>query len=455
MIIILGGGISGLAAAFELARQEVPFVLLEAEGRAGGLILTEHAAGFTIDAGPDSLLAQKPAAIDLCRELGLGPQLIPTTPPRVAYVMKRGRLHALPSPSVLGIPTTLSALARYDLLGWPARARIALEPLVPRGPGGDESVAAFFRRRFGAATVGLVAEPLLGGIHAGNIERLSMTSLFPRLVDAERQPGKVLRTLARARQPQPDGLFRSLRGGMGEMVTAIVSRLPAGALRVNAPVTALERLPASAGWRVTSNGERLDAQAVIVATPARVAATLLEGVDSESARLCARVPYVSTASVALGFRRADVRHPLLGSGFVVARRASGQRITACTWVSSKWEHRAPEGHVLIRAFLGGAHDPEVVEAGDESMIAIAMGDLAPVLGLRGGPVLARAYRWRQAGAQHHVGHQAMLAALAERLRGLPGLHVAGSGFASLGIPDCVAEGRGAARAAADYVRMGR
>ncbi len=171
--------------------------------------------------------------------------------------------------------------------------------------------------------------------------------------------------------------------------------------------------------------------------------------------MCASVPYVSTASVALGFRRADVAHPLAGSGFVVARRANVLRITACTWVSSKWEDRAPAGHVLIRAFLGGAHDPDVVDEPDDALIGMALRDLAPVLGLGGAPVLARAYRWRHAGAQHHVGHRARMAALAGRLRALPGLFVAGSGFASIGIPDCVADGRSAATSAADYVRMGR
>lgn len=455
MIIILGGGITGLAAAFELARQDVPFVLLEASPRAGGLILTEHADGFTIDAGPDSLLAQKPAAIDLCREAGLAPRLIPTTPPRVAYVLKQGRLHALPSPSVLGLPTTVAALARYDLLDWRARARVALEPLIPRRRVADESVASFFRRRFGAATVGLVAEPLLGGIHAGDIEQLSMPSLFPRLVDAERRPGKVIRTLARGRRPGPDGLFRSLRGGMGELVGAIVSRLPADAVRLGVPVSRVEHRSSPAGWRVTAGTNQFEGQAVIAAVPARVAAGLLEAVDSGAAALCASVPYVSTASVALGFRRADVAHPLSGSGFVVARRANALRITACTWVSSKWEDRAPAGHVLIRAFLGGAHDPAVVDESDDALIGTALRELAPVLGLGGAPVLARAYRWRHAGAQHHVGHRERMAALAARLNALPGLYVAGSGFASIGIPDCVADGRRAAASAADYVRMGR
>src|SRR5688572_15773454 len=224
MIVVVGGGITGLAAAFESARRGVACVVLESSAAPGGLIRTEHTGGFTLDAGPDSLLVQKPAAIHLCEELGLSGQLMATRPPRTAYVLRDGRLHSLPSPSVLGIPTSLPALWRYDLLDWPARVRVALEPLIPEPAAEDESVAAFFRRRFGAATVDLIAEPLLGGIHAGDIERLSMPSLFPRFSAAERERGGVLRAVSPAAPAA--GVFRALRGGMSELVEAIVNRLP-------------------------------------------------------------------------------------------------------------------------------------------------------------------------------------------------------------------------------------
>ncbi|MGH9372020.1 MAG: protoporphyrinogen oxidase [Vicinamibacterales bacterium] len=450
MIIIVGGGIAGLAAAHELARRDVPFILVEASDRAGGLILTEQVSGFTIDGGADSLLAQKPAAIQLCTELGLAHRLMHTTPPRTAFVLKK-RLHALPSPSVLGIPTTAAGLARYDLLSWVARARIALEPLVPARVQTDESVASFFRRRFGRATVDLIAEPLLGGIHAGDVDRLSMLSLFPRLVAAEHRPGKVLRNVSHGRAPKPDGIFRALRSGMGELVTAILSQLPAGSVRLNAPAASLQRTAAS--WRLAAGSEMLDGAAVIIAAPAPTARELLGGVDDAAARICDSVPYVSTVSVALGFRRDSIRHPLAGSGFVVARRRNSLRITACTWASSKWESRAPEGHALLRAFIGGAHDPGAVDAGDAELVDVALRDLSGVLGISGQPVLARVYRWRNAGAQHHVGHRARMVGLGERLRALPGLFVAGSGFGSIGIPDCIAHGRSAAAAAVNYVRM--
>jgi oxygen-dependent protoporphyrinogen oxidase len=451
MIVIVGGGITGLAAAFEAARRGVACLVLESSPAPGGLIRTERTSGFTIDAGPDSLLVQKPAAIQLCEELGLSGQLMATRTPRTAYVLRDGRLHALPSPSVLGIPTSLAALGRYDLLDWPARLRVALEPLIPEPPRDDESVGGFFRRRFGAATVDLIAEPLLGGIHAGDVEQLSMHSVFPRLVTAARRPGGVTRSLGGTPRSE-SGLFRALRGGMADLVSAIERALPAGAVRTNSPVTGIERR--GSRWTVSTGADRIDASAVILSAPAHAAAALLRPLDAEAARLCDAVPYASTTSVALGWQRRDVSHPLAGSGFVVARRHNKVRITACTWVSSKWEHRAPPDHVLLRAFAGGPHDPGVVDLDDQALIDMAVRDLTPILGITAAPMLTRVFRSRNAGAQHLVGHVARTAALAGRIAAMPGLFLAGSGFESIGIPDCVANGRRTGGAAADYVRMG-
>jgi protoporphyrinogen/coproporphyrinogen III oxidase len=442
--IIIGGGITGLAAAFELAQRSIPFTLFEASPRLGGLIRTEHVDGFTIEAGPDSVLAQKPAAIELCEALGLGSRLISTTLPRTAFVLRDGRLHALPSPSVLGIPTTLGGILGYGLLPWHARVRLALEPLIPRQTPEDESVASFFRRRFGDATVDLVASPLLGGIHAGDIEQLSMRSLFPRFLDAEARRGSVLRAFRQAHSTAPSsGVFRSLTRGMSELVTAIEGRLPAGAVVCNAPATSLSR--DGDNWRVTAGAHTVTAQSVILAVPASAAARLLAPIDARAASLCDEVPYVSSVSIALAWPRAAVRHPLGGSGFVVARRHNALRITACTWVSSKWSGRAPEGSVLLRAFVGGAHDPGAVDLADDALVAIASADVGRVLGIRDPPVLSRVQRWRHAGAQHHVGQMARVSAIEAALRAYPGLVVAGSGFRSVGIPDCIADARAAAQ----------
>lgn len=449
-VLIIGAGITGLATAFELAVRKVRFILLEASARAGGLILTEQVDGFTIEAGPDSLLVQKRAGLELCEELGLGPRLISTTPPRVAYVLHRGRLHALPSPSILGIPTGWPGIVGYDLLPWQARARLALEPFIARASTrADESVASFFRRRFGSATVPLVAQPLLGGIHAGDVEQLSIKSLFPRLVEAEVRHGSVIRAFG-ATHPGAEGLFRSLSSGMGELVRAIERRLPEGSLRFGMAATNLR--PRDGEWSVECGGEILRARAIVLAVPAYAAARLLSTVDREAAALCAAVPYVSTASVALAWRREDVRHELRGSGFVVARGVGAPRITACTWVSSKWDGRAPAGQALFRAFIGGARDPEAVSLPDETLVEIAAREISQALGISGPPRLARVYRWRDAGAQHVVGHLARMEELEGRLSALPGLFVAGSGFRAIGIPDCVADGRAAGAAAARLVQ---
>jgi oxygen-dependent protoporphyrinogen oxidase len=450
-VVIIGGGITGLAAAYELTQRRIPFTLLEASPRLGGLIGTEKVDGFTIEAGPDSLLAQKAAGMKLCDELGLAPRLLSTTPPRRAFVLENGRLHPLPSPSVLGIPATWTGIAAYDLLPVLARLRLALEPLIRRRPAAaadDESVASFFRRRFGDATVRLIAEPLLGGIHAGDIERLSMRALFPRLIEAEGR-GSVLRSLRRTRQAAVGGVFRSPAGGMGEIVSAIERRLDSKAVHLSTPVSALRRT--GDGWIVDGSGGQHPARAVILAVPAYAAARLLEGVDEEAARLCAEVPYVSTTSVALAWPRTAIQHDLAGSGFVVARSASAPRITACTWVSSKWTGRAPAGWALVRVFIGGARDPDTVSLSDDALVNIAVRDISTVLGIRAAPQLTRVHRWRDAGAQHNVGHIDRVRRIEGRLAASPGIITAGSGFRSVGIPDCIGDGRAAAAAAAAHI----
>lgn len=444
MIAIVGGGISGLSAAYELSIRKIPFTLFEASSRLGGLVRTEHLAGFTIEAGADSMLAQKRAALELCAELGLEPKLISPRDPRTAFVLHRGELHALPAPSMLGIPATWKGLATYSLLPPLARARIALEPLVPvPRDRSDESVASFFRRRFGSASVDRVAQPLLGGIHAGSVERLSLPALFPGLAEAERSGPRVWRWIRRTAEPSGGaGAFRSLASGMGELVEGLRRRLPAGSVRCGSAVTNLART--GDGWRLATADGPSEYSAVILACPAHAVASLLAETDAEAAALCAAVPYVSTVSVALAWPRAAVGHPLAGSGFVVARKSNAVRMTAATWVSSKWDGRAPAGHVLLRAYLGGGHDQGAVDEHDTQLVDIAVRELSAILSITGPPELARVYRWPNAGAQHVVGHLARVAALESRLAVLRGLYVTGSGFRSIGIPDCVADGRAVA-----------
>ena len=436
MIAIVGGGISGLAAAYEFAARNAPFVLLEASSRLGGLIHTEHIGDYTIEAGADSMLAQKRSAMDMCGELGLTPYLIPAKQPRTAFVLHRGRLYRLPSPSVFGLPITRTGLLRFRLLSPMGRARLALEPFVKREPPADESIGAFFRRRFGREAAERLAQPLLGGIHAGDIDTLSLRMLAPRLAGVEGRGTSVLRWLRRSAVVDPQGPFRTFTSGMGMLVDAIQSRLPADAIRLNCEVSDIAK-----GWRLTTSQGPIDCNGVIIAAPAHVAARLLANVDREIAALCAQTGYVSTVAVALAWPRGAIRHRLKGSGFVVARTSTAVRITACTWSSSKFEGRAPEGHALLRAYLGGAHDPAAVDLSDEELIDLAVRDLSKILKITGPPTLARVYRWRNAGAQHDTGQAARVAAIERRLKAHHGLFVTGSGFRTTGVPDCMVDGR--------------
>jgi oxygen-dependent protoporphyrinogen oxidase len=334
-----------------------------------------------------------------------------------------------------------------------ARIRLAVEPFVrPARSSADESVASFFARRFGRATVPLIAAPLLGGIHAGKIDLLSMQSLFPRFVDAERSRGSVLRAFHRshAGAAGSDGAFRSLSSGMGELVSAIGRRLPPGSVRLASGAGTLSKT--ADGWRVGTPQGSVDARSVVLAAPAYAAARMLTSVDQESSALCAAVQYVSSVSVAIAFSREQVGNPLAGSGFVVARTSDAPRLTACTWISSKWAGRAPQGSVLLRAFLGSATDPSAIDLSDDELIDIVRRELSSVLRISGAPLLARVDRWRDGGAQHNVGHIERMARLEARLGRHPGLFVAGSGFRAVGIPDCVTDGRSAAAAAAEFVR---
>ena len=448
-VAVAGGGISGLAAAYELQARRVPHVLLERSSRLGGVIRTEQVDGFTIDGGPDALLVQKPAAIELCEELGLAGRLVPTREPRTAFVLRGGRLHALPDASVLGIPTRLLPLVTSGLLSARGRLRMALERLVPGRPagGGDESIASFFGRRFGREVVDYIAEPLLAGIHAGDVERLSVRALFPRLLEAEARHGSIIRGLGSLRDGRPaQGLFRSLPGGIGELVAALAGRLDPAAVRTGAGVA---RLAGPGPYRLElTSGEPVSARQVILAVPAYATAELARPLDGDLAALCGGIPYTSTATVALGYARPDVGHALRGTGFVVPRVERGVSLMAATWVSSKWPHRAPSGHVLLRGFLGGARDGAVLARADADLIDCVHRDFCKLLGVRGVPVVARVYRWPRLNPQHEVGHLARLAAIVARLERLPGLQLIGAAFGGVGLPDCIAQGRAAAARAA-------
>lgn len=441
-VVVIGGGIAGLAAAHTLSKRGFPFLLLEAGSRWGGVIHSERSAGFLLEAGPDSMLAQKPEAIALCRELGLGERLVPTNPERrTVFVLHRGRLHPLPDGMFLAVPTRILPFLRSSLFSWPGKLRMGLDFVIPaRKDAGDESIAAFLRRRFGNEAVARLGEPLLAGIHAGDPEQLSLRATFPRFAALEAQHGSLIRGL-RAAVPAspgpPPAAFYTLKGGLQELVDALVEHLPAESLRLQANVRSL--VHDASGFRLElATGEALVAGAVIVALPAARAAQVLAQARPEAATILGRIRSASTATVLLGYRREDVGHPLDGYGLLVPR-TEGLRTTACSFFSTKFPGRAPEGHVLLRGFVGGVRDPDAVNLDDDALSGIVEREMAPVLGLRGETTLRRVFRWPGGTPQMEVGHAERLAALERELARAPGLYLTGAGVRGTGIPDTVAD----------------
>jgi oxygen-dependent protoporphyrinogen oxidase len=353
---------------------------------------------------------------------------------------------------VLGIPTEWGPFIRTSLFSWAGKARMGAEWFVPpRRDQSDESIGAFMTRRFGTEATTYLAEPLLAGIHAGDVNRLSIRALFPRFPEEEAKHGSLLRAFRRQRKrsASPDGAFKSLPGGLSDMVRAIESALPRGSIRVRTAVRRIQKDPG--GFRVdTGTSDALIARAVVLAAPAYAASTIIRDLHPDLSRLCGDIPYASAATIALAFRREAVRHPLNGSGFVVPR-VENTGIMAGSWLSSKWPNRAPADRVLLRAFVGGARDPGALDKSDAELVAVATGALRPLLGITGEPLLTRVYRWERANAQHEVGHLERLAHIEAALTSLPGLHLTGSGYRGVGIPDCVADGRATARKVAAWL----
>ncbi len=452
-VAIVGGGISGLAAAFTLQKRGVPYALIEAEHSLGGVIRTERRDGFLLEGGPDAILAQKPEGLALARELGLGDRLVPTNPDqRAVYILHRGRLHALPDGMMLAVPTKVGPFLRSSLFSWPGKLRMGLDLVIPgRSGNGDESIARFLRRRFGQQAVDRLGEPLLAGLHSGDPERLSILATFPRFRKLEQEHGSLVRgmwkTLPPARQPgeAPRSAFYSVRGGLRELVDALSLRIPREAVWTRQAVRHVAR--EDGGYTLAfDRGEQLQAERVIVAAPGPKIAPALADAAPQAARALAAIPFASTATVLLGYRREDVGHLLEGYGLVVAARER-LRTAALSFVSTKFPARAPEGHVLLRAFLGGARDGDILALDDQELVATVRNEMKRPLGLSGEPVMTRVFRWPAGTPQLEVGHLERMAAAEASLP--PGLFLSGAGVRSTGIPDSIADGTRAALAAAE------
>ncbi|HKR02355.1 MAG TPA: protoporphyrinogen oxidase [Pyrinomonadaceae bacterium] len=465
-IVVIGGGISGLAAAHRLSEQSAQsknppeIILLEASPRTGGVIRTERRDGFLLEGGPDSFISEKPEGIELAQRIGLSSKLIETSPThRRSFIVRKGRLHAVPEGFQLLAPSRFWPFVTSQIFSWPGKARMALDLFLPRRAAAngndDESLARFVRRRLGREALERMAQPMVGGIYTADPESLSLRATMPRFLEMERRHRSLIRAMWKQRRqvsvPESRStsgarysLFLSFDEGMQVFADGITSRLNGVSLRLNTRVESLAFDRAKRSWRIqTGTGGELLADAVCLALPAYASAKLLRETDARLAAELEAVPYVSTATINLGYKRADIPHPLDGFGFVVPfieRRS----LLACTFASVKFQGRAPEGHALLRAFVGGALQPDMFALDEKKMVEAVRHDLKELLGIERAPLFAEVTKWPRSMAQYHVGHLERVARIRERVNALPSLTMAGNAFGGAGIPDCIRSGEKAA-----------
>ena len=441
-VVVVGGGISGLSAAYDLEREGVACTILEKQARPGGVIETRVAGECTLDCGPDSFLSAKPEALALITELGLESEVIGSNDhQRTTYIWKQGRLIPLPEGVMMIVPTRMLPMAKSPLLGWGTKLRMAAE--VFRGPGGgaERSVADFVIDHFGRETLDYLAEPLLSGVYGGDPARLSVAGVLPRFLQMEAQYGSLVRGVLNSRGTGAltGPLFRTLKSGLSKLTGALASR----AKICHAQAETIERRE-SGGFRIRAKGNWIEADRVIVACPAWAAAQLLAPVDAKLAERLGEIEYSSSLTLSLIYRASEFDGIRAGFGFLVPRKER-QRLAACTFVGSKFSYRVPEDRIALRCFFGGAGDEAVLGESDEALVAIARRELGRVLGLTAAPVEHVIARWPRSMAQYTVGHAQRIADIGARTTGIPGLHLAGNAYEGIGIPDCIRTGRQAAR----------
>ncbi|MGG6313045.1 protoporphyrinogen oxidase [Paenibacillus macerans] len=460
-IAVIGGGISGLSAAYYARNQlrdqgiDAGITVVEQADRLGGKIRTLRRDGFTIEQGPDSFIARKAAVLELTKELGLEHRLTGTNPlAKRNYIMHRGRFHPMPPGLMLGIPTQVWPMVKTGLLSPAGKLRAAMDLLLPAKRGGeDESLGGFIRRRLGKEVLDNMTEPLLAGIYAGDTAQLSLRATFPQFMDMERKyRSLILGLLASKKQPPPKpqaglpkaasaSMFLTLEGGLTGLTDALTEALRDERIITGQAVTGLVK-HAERYELTLSGGERIEADGVIVAAPAFAAARLLGQVD-EAAYL-ERIRYVSVANLAFAYRREDVPHDLNGSGVLIPR-GEGRLMTAITWTSSKWLHSAPQGKVLLRAYIGRLGDQAWTTLSPEELQRRIAAELQDLMGIAAEPLFCEISALPESMPQYPVGHVERLRELRGALRAkLPGVLLCGAGYAGVGIPDCIRQGKEAA-----------
>ncbi len=453
-IAIVGGGISGLAAAFALeerrqAGDALEYAVYESGPRFGGVLATEQVDGCLVEAGPDSFLTEKPWAADLCRRLGMADQLIGSSDgDRKTYILVKGKLVPLPDGLMFMVPTRLAPALLSALFSSATKFRMMREwRMAPRQSENDESVAALVERHYGAEMVDRLADPLLSGVYGGEASQLSVRAVLPRFVEMESRYGSLGRGMLAARRNVKSAqagppIFTSLKGGMQQLADALAARLSPQALRANTRVEAVQQQ--ERGWVISAGYASDTFDAVIVATSAPAAGPLLEITCPNLASELKAISYGSSMTVALGFGK-DVRAALPpGFGFLVPR-SEGKRMLAATFVHNKFPHRTPPDRALLRCFLGGSRDGQVLQLPDDEILSIVREELRQILNLKAEPLFTRVYRWKKAMAQYTVGHLDRLRRIEGLMKQAQGLALAGNAYRGIGVPDCVRSGEIAAQ----------
>ena len=460
-IAIIGGGISGLAAAYEAEQRrrtgaDVQYTLYESSSRLGGVLRTEVIDGCVVEAGPDSFVSEKPWASDLCRLIGIGGQLIGSNDSdRKTYIVTRGRLVEMPDGLMFMVPTKILPTGLSPLFSWKTKIRMAKELFhPPRAVDHDESVADFVGRHYGREMVDRLADPLLSGIYGGESANLSVRAVLQRFAEMERTHGSLGRAMLAVRKKMRSAprkaapsLFTSLKNGMQSMAETVVSHLNPASLLTNTTVTAVQ--PSAEGWTVLSNAQSERFDGVIIALPRARAAPILHEASPDLSTELAAIQYSSSITVGLAYDF-KVRQALPpGFGFLVPR-GEGKRLLAATFVHNKFPQRAPEDRALLRCFFAGENAEQVWNLSDHQIVDVVREELQQILGpqiigLRCDPLFARVYKWKSAMAQYGVGHLEQLKKIESLRKALPGLALAGNGYGGIGVPDCVRSGREAVK----------
>jgi protoporphyrinogen/coproporphyrinogen III oxidase len=464
-IVIIGGGIAGLAAAYYASKQtedKSHITLLEQADYWGGKLVTERVSfgegQFVIEGGPDTFVVTKPWGVKLCKELGIAERLRGTNPEtRKTYILKDEKLHELPGGLTMMIPTEFGPMIRTGLLSWPAKARMGLDFILPPArANGDETLGAFVTRRLGRSAYENLIEPLMSGIYAGDGDQLSLQSTFPYLRDLELEHGGLVKgalALRRERMrkarlnggnqaPNPGSrsIFLTPLTGLAEIVESLLQYLEHSGVELRLCAAVQEVSQTSDGYAVLlSSGEIISADGIILATPSYITADLVGNFAPALATELRPIEYVSTATVTLAFRESDLPRPLDGYGYVIPRREGGKAL-ACTWTSTKFPHRAPEGYALLRVFIGRAGQDDEIAWDDTGLLGIAREELNLTLGITAEPLLTRIFRWEKAMPQYNLGHPERLQRIERFLIAYPGLALAGNAYQGIGIPDCIHSG---------------